>query len=113
MVNFVEEASTKLAEFNINAEVIDLRTLNPLDKKTIIKSVRKTKRALIVSEGHYTASVASEITALLFEHCYKEILKPVLRYTAEDTHIPVAPNLEKLSIPTVDGIINFVKKLCE
>lgn len=113
MVNFVEEASTKLAEFNINAEVIDLRTLNPLDKETIIKSVRKTKRALIVSEGHYTASVASEITALLFEHCYKEILKPVLRYTAEDTPIPVAPNLEKLSIPTVDGIINFVKKLCE
>ena len=111
MMNLVKEASTFLQNLNISVEIIDLRSLKPFDKETLIKSVKKTKKALIVSESHYTSSVASEISSTIFEHCYKFLSKPVLRYTAEDVPFPSSPNLEKASIPTVDGIINIVKKL--
>ena len=111
MMSLVNEAASILKNSNISVEIIDLRSLKPFDIKTIIESVNKTKRALIVSEGHYTSGVASEISSSIFEHCYKLLAKPVLRYTAEDTPVPSAPNLEKLSVPTVDGIVNNVKKL--
>ena len=111
MTNFAIEAGKKLEEQNISAEVIDLRTLNPLDKKTIIDSVKKTKHALVLSEGHYTTGVASEITSIIFENCFKELNKPVIRYTAEDTPVPVAPNLEKNYVPTVDRIVSYTKDI--
>ena len=111
MTNFAIEAAKKLEEQNISAEVIDLRTLNPLDKKTIIDSVKKTKHALVLSEGHYTTGVASEITSIIFENCFKELNKPVIRYTAEDTPVPVAPNLEKNYVPTVDRIVSYTKDI--
>jgi pyruvate dehydrogenase E1 component beta subunit len=113
MTNFAETAAKELSKEHIDAEVIDLRTLNPLDRKTIINSVNKTKRALILSEGYYTSSVPSEITAIIFEHCYKSLKKPVIRYTAEDTPVPVAPNLEKNYIPTLEKIVEYSKKLCK
>ena len=113
MANFAVEASKELEKQNIFAEVVDLRTLNPLDKKTIIDSVKKTKNALVVSEGHYTSGVASEITSLIFENCFKELDKPVIRYTSEDTPVPVAPNLESNYIPKVDKIISYCKKILE
>lgn len=112
MANFAHEAAIKLLKNNINAEVIDLRTLNPLDKETIIESVNKTKRALVVSESCYTSSVPSEITSIIFEHCYKILKKPVLRYTGEDTPVPVAPNLEKNYVPTIEKIVKYSQKLC-
>jgi len=111
MTNFAIEAAKKLEEQNISVEIIDLRTLNPLDKKTIINSVKKTKHALVLSEGHYTTGVASEITSIIFENCFKELKKPVIRYTAEDTPVPVAPNLEKNYVPTVDRIISYTKDI--
>ncbi len=111
MTNFAVEAAKKLEEQNISVEIIDLRTLNPLDKKTIINSVNKTKHALVLSEGHYTTGVASEITSIIFENCFKELKKPVIRYTAEDTPVPVAPNLEKNYVPTVDRIISYSKDI--
>ena len=107
MSNFAMDASNKLEEQGISVEVIDLRTLNPLDKKSIIKSVNKTKHALVLSEGHYTTGVASEITSIIFENCFKELKKPVIRYTAEDTPVPVAPNLETSYVPTVEKIVNY------
>ena len=112
MSNFAEAAAEILEKENINAEVIDLRTLYPLDRETIINSVNKTKRALVLSESYYTASVPSEITSIIFENCYKILKKPVIRYTAEDTPVPVAPNLEKNYIPTVEKIVEYTKKLC-
>ena len=111
MTNFAIEAAKKLEEQNISVEIIDLRTLNPLDKETIINSVKKTKHALVLSEGHYTTGVASEITSIIFENCFKELKKPVIRYTAEDTPVPVAPNLEKNYVPTVDRIISYSKDI--
>ena len=112
MTNFAKLAAEELLKHNINAEVIDLRTLNPLDRDTIIKSVNKTKRALVLSESYYTSSVPSEITSIIFEHCYKNLIKPVVRYTGEDTPVPVAPNLEKNYVPTVEKIVEYSKKLC-
>ena len=112
MANFAEEASELLEKENINAEVIDLRTLYPLDRETIINSVKKTARALVLSESYYTSSVPSEITSIIFENCYKILKKPVIRYTAEDTPVPVAPNLEKNYIPTIEKIVEYTKKLC-
>ena len=69
-----------LEKENISAEVIDLRTLYPLDRETIITSVNKTKRALVLSESYYTSSVPSEITSIIFENCYKVLKKPVIRH---------------------------------
>ena len=112
MTNFANEAAEELLKYNISAEVIDLRTLNPLDKDTIINSVNKTRRALVLSESCYTSSVPSEITSIIFEHCYKILKKPVLRYTGEDTPVPVAPNLEKNYVPTIEKIVDYSKKLC-
>ena len=112
MSNFAEAAAEILKKENINVEVIDLRTLYPLDRETIINSVNKTKLALVLSESYYTASVPSEITSIIFENCYKILKKPVIRYTAEDTPVPVAPNLEKNYIPTVEKIVEYTKKLC-
>ena len=107
----VVDAPHELKEENISAEIIDLRTLNPLDKNTIINSVKKTRHALVLSEGHYTTGVASEITSIIFENCFKVLKKPVIRYTAEDTPVPVAPNLEKNYVPTVDRIVDYAKKI--
>ena len=112
MTNFAENAADQLNKENISVEVIDLRTLNPLDRETIIKSVKKTKRALVISESYYTSSVPSEITSIIFENCFKILKKPVIRYTAEDTPVPVAPNLEKIYIPTIEKIVEYSKKLC-
>ena len=112
MTNFAENAADQLNKENISVEVIDLRTLNPLDRETIIKSVKKTKRALVISESYYTSSVPSEITSIIFENCFKILKKPVIRYTAEDTPVPVAPNLEKNYIPTIEKIVEYSKKIC-
>ena len=112
MINYAEKAAEILEKENISAEVIDLRTLYPLDRETIINSVNKTKRALVLSESYYTSSVPSEITSIIFENCYKILKKPVIRYTAEDTPVPVAPNLEKNYIPTIEKIVEYTKKVC-
>ena len=90
MINYAEKASEILEKENISAEVIDLRTLYPLDRETIINSVKKTKRALVLSESYYTSSVPSEITSIIFENCYKVLKKPVIRYTAEDTPVTLS-----------------------
>jgi len=111
MTNVALEAAKILEEQNISCEIVDLRTLNPLDKKTIINSVNKTKHALVLSEGHYTSGVASELTSIVFENCFKILKKPVIRYTAEDTPVPVAPNLEKSYIPSVEKIVSYTKNI--
>lgn len=112
MINYAEKAAEILEKENISVEVIDLRTLYPLDRETIINSVNKTKSALVLSESYYTSSVPSEITSIIFENCFKVLKKPVIRYTAEDTPVPVAPNLEKNYIPTIEKIVEYTKKLC-
>ena len=111
MIHFCLEAAEKLAELGISVEVIDLRTLNPLDRDTITTSVRKTGRALVVSEAVYTAGVAAELSALIAEECFASLEEPVIRLAGEDIPIPVSPMLEAASIPSVERIMSTARML--
>lgn len=105
------EASAQLKESNINAEVIDLRTLRPLDIDTIVNSVKKTNRLVVVEEGWATCGVGAEIAMQISEHAFDYLDAPVMRVSAKDTPLPYAANLEKLALPQVEDIISAAKSI--
>jgi pyruvate dehydrogenase E1 component beta subunit len=107
------DAAEKLAEQGISAEVIDLRTLRPLDKQTIIDSVRKTHRLISVEEGWPVAGIGSEIAAIAMEELFDDLDAPMVRVTGKDVPLPYAANLEKLALPTVDDIVNAAVEICQ
>ena len=111
MVHRALEAAERLAELGIQAEVIDLRTLYPLDTETINSSVKKTGRALIVAEDCLTAGVSAELSSRIMEGAFEFLEEPVLRLAGEDIPIPVAPSMEKEAVPSVDRIISTAKLL--
>lgn len=111
-VGLCEQAAEVLAEQGIDAEVIDLRTLRPLDTETIMASLRKTNRLVTVEEGWPTAGVGSEIASLVMEQAFDELDAPVLRVTGEDVPMPYAANLEKLALPSVEKIVSAAKEVC-
>ncbi len=100
MVHVALAAAQTLAEAGISAEVIDLRTLNPLDMTTVAASVSRIGRAVVISEGPLTAGVAAELAARISEECFDYLEDPVIRLAGEDIPIPVSPALEAASIPT-------------
>lgn len=102
-------AAEELALEGISAEVIDPRTLVPLDKQTILKSVAKTGRLVIVDYGCRTNSAASEIAAIIGEEAFESLRRPIRRVTTPDVHIPFSPALEKPLYPRKDGIVAAVK----
>ena len=104
-------AATKLKEENIQCEVIDPRTLVPMDKKTILNSVEKTGKLIIVDEGCKTCSVSAEIAAFVAEEGFQYLKKPILRINTPDIPIPYSPNLEKAIIPNAKLIQENVMKL--
>ncbi len=109
--------SLKAASFleeheNISAEVIDLRTLRPLDIELIINSVKKTNRLIIAEEGWSVCSISSEISALVVEHAFDYLDAPILRVTGEDVPMPYAANLEALALPSAEKIISAAKNVC-
>jgi pyruvate dehydrogenase E1 component beta subunit len=106
------EAAVKLAEEGIDAEVIDLRTLRPLDTATVLKSLAKTNRMVVVEEGWPTCSIASEIAAVVMEKGFDDLDAPVLRVTNVDIPMPYAANLEKLALIKVDDVVSAAKKVC-
>ncbi len=105
------EAAEKLAGEGVEAEVIDLRTLRPLDKATVLESLKKTNRMVVVEEGWPTCSIASEIAAFVMEEGFDDLDAPVLRVTDEDVPLPYAANLEKLALITADKVVAAVKKV--
>ena len=105
------EAAEKLAAEGIDAEVIDLRTLRPLDTKTVLKSLAKTNSMVVVEEGWPTCSIASEITAVVMEEGFDDLDAPVLRVTNEDVPLPYAANLEKLALVDANKVVAAVKKV--
>ena len=111
MVHRALDAAERLAELGIQAEVIDLRTLYPLDTETINSSVKKTGRALVVTEDCLTAGVSAELSARIMEGAFEFLEEPVLRLAGEDIPIPVAPSMEKEAVPSVDRIISTAKLL--
>ena len=106
------EAAETLAGEGIDAEVIDLRTIRPLDKETILASVRKTNRLMVAEEGWPTCSIASEIAAIAMEEAFDDLDAPVLRVTNEDVPLPYAANLEKLALIDAAKICVTARKLC-
>ena len=112
MVGRALEAAKKLEEEGINAEVINLRTIRPLDRWTIIESVKKTNRIVTCEEGWGYAGIGSEIASVVNEHAFDYLDAPVTRVSAKDVPLPYAANLEKLAVPQVDDIIAAVKKVC-
>ena len=111
-VKFALEAAEKLAAEGIDAEVIDLRTLRPLDMETVIASVQKTNRVVCVEEGWASCSISSEISARLMEDAFDYLDAPVLRVTNVDVPMPYAANLEKLAVVTDDRVVEAAKKVC-
>jgi pyruvate dehydrogenase E1 component beta subunit len=106
------DAATKLAELGIDAEVIDLRTIRPLDRATVLASLKKTNRMVVVEEGWPTCSVSSEIIAIAMEDGFDDLDAPVLRVTNVDVPLPYAANLEKLALLKVDDVVEAAKKVC-
>lgn len=106
------EAADALAQMGIEAEVIDLRTIRPLDTETILESVRKTNRLVNIEEGWPFAGIGAEICALACDKAFDYLDAPPLRVCAEDVPLPYAANLEKLALPNVEKIIQAVKTVC-
>ena len=105
-------AAEVLAGEGISAEVIDLRTLRPMDTAAILASVRKTNRCVAVEEGWPQSGVGAEIAALVMEQAFDDLDAPVLRVTGKDVPMPYAANLEKLALPTVDDVAAAVRQVC-
>ena len=106
------EAATLLAEQGIEAEVVDLRTLRPLDTATVLASLKKTNRMVVVEEGWPTCSIASEIMAVAMEQGFDDLDAPVLRVTNVDVPLPYAANLEKAALLKVEDVVSAAKKVC-
>ncbi|MBD2841746.1 pyruvate dehydrogenase complex E1 component subunit beta [Erythrobacter rubeus] len=111
-VGMALEAAETLAGEGIDAEVIDLRTLRPLDKQAVLTSLAKTNRLVIAEEGWPTCSIASEIIAICMEEGFDDLDAPVLRVCNEDVPLPYAANLEKLALIDADRIVAAAKKVC-
>ena len=103
------QSAETLAQEGIEAEVIDLRVLRPLDTKTILESVAKTHRAVIIDEGWKTGSLAAEISAQIMEGAFDELDYPVLRVCSEEVPMPYAKHLEDAALPQPEKIISAVK----
>ena len=112
MVGRALEAADALAQQGISAEVIDLRTIRPLDIETIVGSVKKTNHLICTEEGFPFAGVSSEIAMQIMEHCFDYLDAPVERVTGKDVPMPYAENLEKLALPQIDDIITAAMKAC-
>ncbi len=112
MVGKAMEAAEQLAEKGISAEVIDLRTIRPLDIETIITSVQKTNRCVAIEEGWPVAGMGSEISAVIMEEAFDYLDAPVKRVTGKDVPMPYAENLEKLAVPQVEDIIAGAEEVC-
>ena len=106
------DAAAKLAEEGINAEIIDLRTLRPLDIGTIVESVKKTNRLVTVEETWPVCGIGAEVAAAVQTQAFDWLDAPILRVTQKDVPMPYAANLEKLALPSADEVVETVKAVC-
>jgi pyruvate dehydrogenase E1 component beta subunit len=111
-MSYALKAADVLAKDGIEAEVIDLRTLKPMDTETIVASVQKTGRAVTVEEGWQQSGVGAEIAARIMAHAFDYLDAPVVRVSGKDVPMPYAANLEKLALPSVAEVVEAVKAVC-
>ena len=112
MVGKALAAAEALAEQGIEAEVIDLRTIRPLDIDTLVASVRKTNRLVTLEEGWPFAGIGAELSAQMMEHCFDWLDAPVHRVSGVDVPLPYAKNLEQLALPQAETIVEAAKAVC-
>lgn len=108
MVTVCRQAVKELAKQGIKAELIDLRTIKPLDIATILNSIRKTHHGVLVEEGHFFAGICSEVAFQIQEHCFDELDAPIARVCQKETPMPYSKVLEKETMPTVPRIVDAV-----
>jgi pyruvate dehydrogenase E1 component beta subunit len=111
-MSYALKAADELAKEGIEAEVIDLRTLRPLDTDAIIASVKKTGRAVTVEEGWQQNGVGAEIAARIMQHAFDYLDAPVMRVSGKDVPMPYAANLEKLALPSASEVVEAAKAVC-
>ena len=111
-MSYALKAAEELAKEGIEAEVIDLRTLRPMDTDTVIASVKKTGRAVTVEEGWQQSGVGAEVAARVMEHAFDYLDAPVLRVSGKGVPMPYAANLEKLALPSVAEVVAACKTVC-
>jgi len=112
MVDHALKAAEQLASEGIEAEVIDLRTIRPLDTATIVESVKRTNRLVSVEEGWPFAGIGSELAAVMMEHAFDWLDAPVIRVAGVDVPLPYAANLERLALPQLDTIVDAARAVC-
>ena len=112
MVDHALKAAEQLASEGIEAEVIDLRTIRPLDTETIVESVKRTNRLVSVEEGWPFAGIGSELAAVMMEHAFDWLDAPVIRVAGVDVPLPYAANLERLALPHPEQIVAAAKQAC-
>lgn len=106
-------AAEKMAQEGVQVEVLDLRTILPFDKEGVLRSVKKTSKALIVHEDSKTGGIGGEIAALIAEEAFEELDGPIMRVTAPDTHWPFSPPLEEFCLPNEEKILAALRRLAE
>lgn len=111
-MTYAEQAADELAGAGIEAELIDLRTLRPMDTETVVASVRKTGRVVIVEEGWPQSGVSAEVAARVTERAFDWLDAPPVRVTGKDVPMPYAANLEKLALPSVAEVVAAVRAVC-
>jgi pyruvate/2-oxoglutarate/acetoin dehydrogenase E1 component len=104
-------AAERLEETGVSAEVIDLRVLRPLDDATILDSVRKTHRAVVIDEGWRTGSLAAEISARIMEHAFYELDAPVSRVCSAEVPMPYPRHLEQFALPRVETVVEAARRI--
>lgn len=113
MVNLALDAARQLAGEGIELEVVDPRTVKPLDMETILASVRKTHRAIVVDEGYASYGLTAEIASRIADEAFDWLDAPVKRYAAMDVPVPFSPTLEDQTLPTLEGLVARVRQLLE
>ena len=113
MVYTALEAAERLVQEGIDVEVIDLRTLMPFDRETILESVKKTNKVIILHEATRTGGMAGELTAVINEEAFEYLDGPVVRVTSIDTPVPYAPPLEQFFMPQVDDVLKAARSLAD
>lgn len=113
MLKFCKEAAEEMAKEGVSVEIVDLRTIKPLDISTVSASIRKTHRCVLVEEGHIFSGISAELGFQIQEHCFDELDAPLVRVCQKETPMPYAKNLEKETIPNKDRILRALRSVFE
>ena len=105
------EAAQTLKENGVSCEIIDLRTILPLDKKSIFTTVKKTNKVVVLHEQTKTGGVGAEVSSLITEYCFDYLDGPIIRIAAQDTPVPYSAQMEEAFIPQVKDVISAVERL--